>query len=154
MRIQAISAVVLFTAAVAAADATIDQKTQFHFSGALGTMINVFSRGTRDGVTSSEIVKGNRKLRRTESSGELVDLDEEKVYTIDFGRQSYSVKTFADLRREWEEQQARAKKNAERQEREERGSGIPGRLRCPVHREQGSNQWLEHARGSGHDHRA
>jgi hypothetical protein len=114
MRIQTISAVVLLTASAALADATIDQKTQFHFTGALGTMINVFSRGAREGVTSTEVVKGNRKLRRTESTGELIDLDQEKIYTIDYDRKSYSVKTFADLRREWEQQQERAKKNAER----------------------------------------
>jgi hypothetical protein len=118
MRIQTISAVVILTAFTAFADATIEQKTLFHFSGGLGTMINVFSRGAREGVTSAEVVRGNRKLRRTESSGELIDLDQEKVYTIDYGRQLYTVKTFADLRREWEQQQERAKKNAERSKTE------------------------------------
>lgn len=146
MRIQTISAIVLFTASAALADATVDQKVQFHFTGALGTMINVFSRGAREGVTSTEVVKGNRKLRRSESTGELIDLDQEKIYTIDYDRKSYSVKTFAELRREWEQQQERAKKNAGRS-RQEKSEGPEYQVDFAVKstgRKEAINGWNTH----------
>lgn len=125
MRIGSVSAVVLLSASVALADGTIEQKTQFHLAGALGSMINAMSRTAREGVTSTEVVKGNRKLRRTESAGELIDLDAEKVYTIDYGRQTYTVKTFDQLRKEWQEQQERAKRDAarERGKKDEKNEG-------------------------------
>ncbi|MEO6260845.1 MAG: hypothetical protein ABIP63_10860 [Thermoanaerobaculia bacterium] len=112
MRVPSIAAAVILSASVCLANATVEQKTQFHFSGPLGGMINVFSRSAREGVTSNTSINGNRKLTRTGDHGEIVDLDQEKVYMLDFDRQTYTVKTFAEMRREWEEQQERARKSA------------------------------------------
>jgi hypothetical protein len=113
MRIQAISAVLVFTATGVFADATLQQKTQVHFGGALGGVVNVFGgKATREGITHMTALKGDRKATRTEDHGEIVDLGEEKVYTVDYGRKTYSVKTFAEMRREFEDAQERAKKHA------------------------------------------
>lgn len=120
MRVSSIAVVAVLSASVCLADATVEQKTQFHFSGALGGMINVFSRSARDGVVSQTAIHGNRKLTRTGDNGEIIDLDAEKVYLLDYGRKSYTVKTFADLRREWEEAQERARKNASKSAPEKR----------------------------------
>ena len=86
-------------------------------------MVNVFSRTAREGATSTTIIKGDRKLTRTAGNGEIVDLDQEKLYTVDFDRKTYSVKTFAELRREYEEQKERAEKNASRQGKSEKREG-------------------------------
>lgn len=94
------------------ADGTVQQKTQFQIAGPVGSVVNVFSRTAREGVTSSTALRGDRKLTRTGDGGELIDLSEEKVYSIDFNRKSYTVKTFAEMRKEWEEQQEKARKEA------------------------------------------
>lgn len=116
MKAKFISAAILLAAGVCLADATVEQKTQMHFGGALGAVMNVFARdSTKEGVTSSSVVKGDRMLTRTGNSGEIIDLGEEKVYRLDFDRNAYTVKTFAELRREYEEAQERARKNAAKQ---------------------------------------
>lgn len=115
MKIVRVTAVLALSATICLADANVEQKTQVSIKGAIGAVVNVFSRSAREGVTSTTIVKGNRKLTRTGNMGELVDLGEEKVYSIDYDRNVYTVKTFAQMRREFEEQQERAKKDAEKQ---------------------------------------
>jgi hypothetical protein len=124
MRIAAVTAVLVLTAGAALADGTIDQKTQVHFGGAIGGLINTFGgKATREGVVSTSVVKGNRKLTRHDENGELVDLDAEKVYNIDYDRKTYTATTFAELRRKWEEQQERARKEQSRASRQEAQQG-------------------------------
>jgi hypothetical protein len=124
MKIRTITALAFFSATLCLADGTVEQKTQFHLAGPMGGLINVFSRSAREGVTSTTTIKGNRKLTRSGDSGELIDLDQEKVYTIDYGRQSYTVKTFAEMRKEWEEQREKAKKQqADNESKSEKNEG-------------------------------
>src|SRR4051794_16760372 len=115
MRIQAISAVIALTAAAAFADATVEQHTQVHFGGAAGSVINTFGgKAAREGVTGTTFVKGNRKLTRTGTRGDLVDLDAEKVYSLDFENKVYTVTTFEELRKRFAESQERMAKSASR----------------------------------------
>jgi hypothetical protein len=115
MRIQAISAVIALTAATAFADASLSQKTQIHFNGAMGGIMNRFGgNATREGIVNTTAVKGNRKMTRTEDHGELIDLDAEKIYMIDFARKTYTVMTFDEMRKRFEEGQERMKKSSER----------------------------------------
>src|SRR5471032_3214696 len=66
------------------ADVRADQRTKVEFAGMLGRMMNVFGgRGARDGVTSTVAVKGDRKATLYESTGQIIDLAEEKVYDLD-----------------------------------------------------------------------
>jgi hypothetical protein len=114
------------TAAVCLADGNVSQKTQVHFGGALGGIINVFGgKSTHEGLESTTIVKGNRKLTTTGGSGELVDLDQEKIYQIDFERKTYKVVTFEELRKQFEEarkqSEASAKKEKEKEPKGEKG---------------------------------
>jgi len=114
----------LVSAPAALADASIQQKSQFHFGGALGGVINVFGRSaTHEGVVTDVVIHKNRKSSRSGDTGEIVDLDEQKIYYVDYGRQTYKVKTFDELRKEYEDAKARAKereqqtsKNAEKNE--------------------------------------
>ena len=95
------------------ADVRSDQRLKFQFAGALGKMINLFSKGAREGVTSMVAVRGDRKaLMSGDSNGQIVDLAEEKVYNLDLKRKTYTVTTFAELRKQMEEAKRRADETA------------------------------------------
>jgi hypothetical protein len=114
---------VLFVAsasAVVSADIRSDQRVRFQLGGAVGKLINMFGgKGAREGVTSTVAVKGNRKATLSDSTGQIIDLSEEKIYDLDIKRKTYKVTTFAELRAEME----KARREAEQQAREmERGT--------------------------------
>lgn len=123
MKSTCIAAVAVLCATMSWADATIQQHSTFHFAGPLGGIINVFSRTAREGADSTVVIRGDRKLSRTGDAGELIDLEQEKIYTIDFGRQAYTVKTFEQIRKEMEEQQARAEKSQTKDSKAEKNEG-------------------------------
>lgn len=115
MRPLTFAAIALFTASLAFGDASVQEKTQIHFGGALGSVINVFGRkATHEGITSEVAVHGDRKISRSGDSGEIIDLGQEKIYHLDYGRKTYSVVTFEQLRKQFEEQQARSEKQETR----------------------------------------
>lgn len=102
-----------------AADVRTDQRVKFQLGGMLGKMINMFSKGAREGVTTMVAVKGNRKVTMTgDTSGQIIDLSEEKIYDLDLKKKEYKVTTFAELRRQMEE----ARKDAEKSARESQPS--------------------------------
>jgi hypothetical protein len=113
---RSLLAVLLFLASAPAllrADLKTQERTQIRFEGALGRMVNLFGgRGARDGIVSSVAVKGNRMLTLSGDTGELVDLTEEKVYTLDLKDKEYTVTTFAEMRKRMQEAMAKAKKDA------------------------------------------
>jgi hypothetical protein len=101
----------LFVAAIAFADATVEQKAQVHFGGFMGGVINVFGGSrTHEGMNSTTFVKGNRRATITGGSEEIVDLAGEKIYRLDLDRKTYTVVTFDELRRQFEEQKQRAER--------------------------------------------
>jgi hypothetical protein len=101
------------------ADVRTDQKTQVQFAGMLGRVVNLFGgRAAREGITSTVIVKGNRKVTMGENSSQIIDLDEEKIYDVDLRKKQYKVTTFAELRRQMEEARKQAEEDARRAERE------------------------------------
>jgi hypothetical protein len=109
---MAVAALAGAVAATVVADATVEQHTEFHLTGALGTMVNVFGgRAAREGVTSSTAIRGDRKSTINGSSGTIVDLKEEKVYTLDYERKTYKVETFDEIRKRMEEAKERAAKH-------------------------------------------
>jgi len=66
-------------------------------------------------------VKGDRKATMGDSTGQIIDLAEEKVYDLDLKKKSYKVTTFAELRRQFEEAQRKAEEDAKREEKTEKG---------------------------------
>jgi hypothetical protein len=107
------------TAGVCLAEGSVEQKTRVQFGGLIGGIANVFGgKATRDGITGTTAVKGNRRLTSNERSGELVDLSEEKIYRLDYGRKSYEVVTFDELRKQYEEAKKEAAEQKEEQEQE------------------------------------
>jgi hypothetical protein len=101
------------------ADVRADEKTHVEFAGMLGRMFNLFGgKGAREGVVSAVAVKGDRKATLNDTTGQIVDLGEEKVYDLDLKKKTYAVITFDELRRRMEE--ARQKAAAEARKAENR----------------------------------
>jgi hypothetical protein len=103
----------LLAPALAHADVKTQERTQVRFEGAIGKMVNMFGgRGAREGLTTTVSLKGQRMLSITGETGEIIDLAEEKVYTLDLKSKSYTVMTFAEMRKRMEEAMAKAKQDA------------------------------------------
>ena len=121
-----ITAVVLFSCLAASglhADVRTDQKVKFQLGGAIGKLVNMFSKGAREGSTSIVAVKGNRKATLSDTTGQIIDLTEEKIYDLDMKKKTYKVTTFAQLRKEMEDARREAEKNAREESRESGGGG-------------------------------
>jgi hypothetical protein len=108
---------VSLTASPAVADVKTRDKAQVKIEGFIGRMFNMFGgKAAKDGLESTTAVKGNRKASINESSGQIVDLAEEKVYDLDIKKKTYKVTTFAELRQQIKEAQERAQKEARKEE--------------------------------------
>ena len=95
------------------ADVRADEKSHFELGGVLGKMAHVFGgKAAREGVTSTVAVKGDRKARLGDANGQIIDLNEEKIYDLDMKRKTYTVTTFAELRARMEEARRKAEENA------------------------------------------
>jgi hypothetical protein len=112
--------VCLLCAAAPRADVRADEKTRVEFAGMLGRMVNLFGgKGAREGVASSVAVKGERKATLNDATGQIIDLAEEKIYDLDIKRKTYTVTTFAELRRRMEEARRKAEEDARKQQARE-----------------------------------
>ena len=67
---------------------------------------HVRRQGARVKASRSTVaVKGDRKATMGDTTGQIIDLAEEKIYDLDLKKKSYKVTTFAELRRRMEEAQ-------------------------------------------------
>jgi hypothetical protein len=108
--------VVLGLTASLSADVRTDQRVKFQLGGAIGKMVNMFGgKGAREGVTTVVAVKGNRKSTMSDTTGQIIDLTEEKIYDLDIKKKTYKVTTFAELRKQMEQAQRDAEKMAKEQ---------------------------------------
>ena len=113
----AIAALAAGAAVPLTADVKTQERTQVRFEGALGRVVNFFGgRGAREGIVNTIAVQGDRMMSTNENTGEIVDLDEEKVYQLDLKRKQYTVVTFAELRKQMEDAMAKAKADADKQQ--------------------------------------
>src|ERR1700736_6682813 len=86
------------------ADVKSDEKSLVKFEGMLGRAVNLFGgKAARDGVRTSVAGKGDRKESISDSAVQIIDLKEEKIYDLDVKKKTYSVMSFAELRRRMEE---------------------------------------------------
>ena len=97
------------------ADVKTKEQSKIKFEGFLGFMLNR-GKASKEGVVNAAAVKGNRKATRLEDRGEIIDLGEEKVYTVDYKKKEYTVKTFDQIRKEMREEAEKARKEQEKQE--------------------------------------
>ena len=108
-----VASLLTLSVAPAAADVKTRDKGQVKFEGMLGTMMRMFGgKALAEGIVSTNAVKGNRKATLNDTTGRIVDLDEQKVYDLDMKKKSYTVTTFEQLRQKLREAQERAAKDA------------------------------------------
>jgi hypothetical protein len=107
-------AVALFSLnAVVWAEVKTEEKSQFKMEGMMGRMMGMFGgKAAKEGVINTLAVKGNRMMTITDTTGELIDLSEQKIYNLDFKKKSYEVVTFEEMKRRLQEAQDRAAKAA------------------------------------------
>jgi len=99
------------------ADVKTQERAKATFEGMLGKMVGMFGgKSAKEGIVSTVAVKGDRMMKVTDTTGQIIDLAEEKVYDLDMKKKTYKVTTFEELRRQMEE----ARKKAEAQMKEER----------------------------------
>ena len=132
MRRLVVWSVIVGLCAVAApgmrADVKTREKTLVKFEGMLGGAFKLFGgSAAKDGITSTVAVKGARKSSIADTTGEIIDLGEEKVYRVDLKKKEYRVVTFAQLRKEWEDAKAEAQKNAEEMKKAQKEEVQPER---------------------------
>jgi hypothetical protein len=81
------------------------------FAGALSKE----ARQATDPITSTVLVKGNRKAHISTDSTEIIDLEKETVTRIDHRNKQYSVITFQQMKQELENASSEAAKNRAQQ---------------------------------------
>ena len=90
-----------------------DERGHVKFEGGLGRVVNIFGgKAAREGVKSTVAVKGDRRITTNDVNGQIVDLAEEKIYELDVRKKTYTVTTFADVRRRMEEARKKAEADA------------------------------------------
>src|SRR5580765_3064113 len=95
------------------ADVKSDEKSLVKFEGGLGKVVSMFGgKAAREGVKTVVAVKGDRKLTMSDTTGQIVDLKEEKVYDLDVKKKTYKVTTFAEIRKQIEDAKRRAQEEA------------------------------------------
>lgn len=100
-------------AAAAWAEVKTEERSQLKMEGMMGRMMGLFGgKAAKEGVISTVAVKGDRMMRVTDNSGELIDLAGQKIYNVDFKSKSYEVMTFEEMRRKLQEAREQMAKSA------------------------------------------
>ena len=108
------------TAGPAWAEVKTREKTHVSLGGMLGKMFNLFGgKAAKEGVVATTAVKGSRKSTMNDSTGQIIDLAEEKIYTLDLKKKTYEVTTFEEVRRKMREEREKAEKDAAQQQGKE-----------------------------------
>lgn len=117
-------------AVVSRADVKTEEKSQLKMEGMIGRMAGMFGgKAMHEGVINTVAVKGNRKMTVNDTTGQIIDLGEEKIYELDMKGKTYKVTTFEEMRRRLQEARERAAKAP-------RESGEP----APARQQQGEPQ--------------
>jgi hypothetical protein len=96
------------------------EKTHVSLGGMLGKVFNLFGgKAAKEGTVGTTAVKGNRKATMNESTGQIIDLAEEKVYDLDMKKKTYQVTTFDEIRRRMQEAREKAEKDAAKEQGKE-----------------------------------
>lgn len=105
-------AFVLLVAPILRADVATTEKSSFKLEGFIGGMITKMAGGGGEN-TSKMSLKGDRMATFGETTGSIIDLKEQKIYSIDMKKKEYVVMTFAEMRAQMDE----ARKNLEEQKK-------------------------------------
>lgn len=103
------------------ADVRTREKTLVKFEGMLGRVVGIFGgKAAKEGIVSTSAVKGDRKSMMSDSTGQIIDLAEEKVYDVDLKKKEYKVTTFEEIRQKFKEAKEQAEKDAREQAEKEK----------------------------------
>jgi hypothetical protein len=106
-------------AALVRAEIKTEEKSLVKFEGMMGRMMGLFAgKAAREGIINTVAVRGNRMATMSDTAGSIIDLSEEKVYSLDIKKKTYEVETFDQIRRKMLEAQEKAKQ-AVKQEKTE-----------------------------------
>jgi hypothetical protein len=98
------------------ADVQTREKTLVKFEGMLGRMVGLFGgKAAKEGIVATSAVKGDRKATMSDSTGQIIDLGEEKIYDVDLKKKEYKVTTFEEMRQRIKEAKEQAEKDAKEQ---------------------------------------
>jgi len=98
------------------ADVQTREKTLVKFEGMLGRMVGLFGgKAAKEGIVATSAVKGDRKATMSDSTGQIIDLAEEKIYDVDLKKKEYKVTTFEEMRQRIKEAREKAEKDAKEQ---------------------------------------
>jgi len=107
----------LMTTVALSAEVKTRDKSQLKLEGMLGRVAGMFGgKAAREGVETTNAVKGTRKIEIGDTTGRIIDLKEEKVYDLDMRKKTYEVTTFDEIRRRLKEAQERARQDAQKEE--------------------------------------
>jgi hypothetical protein len=122
----------VLTAGPALAEVKTREKSQVKIEGIIGRMMNLFGgKAAKEGVVATTAVKGNRKSTMNDSTGQIIDLSEEKVYDLDLRKKTYEVTTFDELRRRMKEAREKAEKDAREQSKDDTKDSKPEKAEKP-----------------------
>jgi hypothetical protein len=120
--------ILVLSAGPALADVKTRDKTQVKLEGFLGRMMGMFGgKAAKEGIVTTNAVKGDRKVELSDATGRIVDLGEEKVYELDMKRKTYEVTTFEELRRRMREAQEKAQRETPKEEKPQQEEGKPAK---------------------------
>ncbi len=102
---------ILIGVSVLRAEVKTQEKNQMKFEGMMGRMMGMFGgNAAKEGVINTVAVKGDRKMTVNDTSGDIVDLAEQKIYELDMKKKTYAVVTFDEMRHRLQEAQEKAAK--------------------------------------------
>jgi hypothetical protein len=122
-----LATVLCSSAALLHADFTYQETTQMT-GGSMMTMLRALgplTRGAREPIVSTHIVKGNRMATITKDRTSIIDLDKETITTIDNAKKTYSVMTFAEMKQALEE----AAKRMEGRQKNDKGENVQAQFK-------------------------
>ncbi len=91
------------------AEVKTEERNLAKFEGMMGRMMGMFGgKAAKEGIIETVAVKNNRKMRFNDTTGQIVDLDEQKIYELDMKKKTYEVVTFDEMRRRMKEAQEKA----------------------------------------------
>ena len=115
--VLAVVGLLVVSTAALRADVRTEEKSQVKFEGMMGRLMGMFGgKAAREGMVDTVAVRGNRMMTVSENTGEIIDLNEKKVYNLDMKKKTYEVLTFDEMRKRMQETQEKAAKAAKEQQ--------------------------------------
>jgi len=110
---SSLALIVALAAPTLRADVKTRSKTTIKFEGMMG---RIMSMAVDNDVEQTMAVRGSRMSTRDGDNGQIIDLAEERIYTLDYDDKAYTVKTFAEMRAELEELKKKMQESAAAQQ--------------------------------------